>query len=63
MACLNYLTLVIFLSYFGHSKIIPCVSMDSLIKNHVEMGKFPDGFSIILVDGRGRYSNGSPKLS
>jgi hypothetical protein len=62
MACLNYLTLVIFFRYFGHSNMSPCVSMDSLIKNHVEIGKFPHGFSIILVR-HGRYSNGLPKLS
>jgi hypothetical protein len=42
MACLKCL---IFLSlvrdYFLHSTMIPCVSMDSLIKNHVEIGEFP----------------------
>jgi hypothetical protein len=43
MARLNYLSLVIFLRYFDHSNMIPCVSMDSLIKNHVEIGKFPYG--------------------
>ena len=62
MACLNYLTLVIFLRYFDHSNMIPCVSMDSLIKNHVEIGKFPHGFSIILVR-HGSFINGLPIVS
>ncbi len=62
MACLKYVTLVIFLRYFDHSNMIPCVSMDPFTKNHVEIGKFPYGFSIILVR-HGRYSNGLPKLS
>jgi hypothetical protein len=62
MACLNYLSLYIFLWYFDHSNMIPCVSMESFSKNHVETGKFPYGFCIILVR-YGRYSNGSPKIS
>jgi hypothetical protein len=36
MARLNYLSLDIFLRYFDHSKVIPCVGMDSFSKNHVE---------------------------
>jgi hypothetical protein len=42
--------------------MIPCVSMDSLIKNHVEKGKFPYGFSIILVR-HGSFINGLSKIS
>jgi hypothetical protein len=49
MACLNYLSLDIFLIYFDHSNLIPCVSMDPLTKNHVESWDFPYGFCIILV--------------
>jgi hypothetical protein len=37
--CLIFLSLV--RDYFVHSNMIPCVSMDSLIKNHVEIGKLP----------------------
>ena len=62
MAHLNYLTLVIFLRYFDHSYLIPCVIMDPFTKNHVESCWFPYGFSIILV-WYGRYSNGLLKLS
>jgi hypothetical protein len=62
MACLKYITLVIFLRCFDHSKMIPCVSMDSLMKNHVEIGKFPNGFCVILVR-HGSYNNGLPIIS
>jgi hypothetical protein len=62
MASQNYLSLDIFLRYFDHSKIIPCVSMDPFTQNHVEIGKFPYGYCIILVR-YGRDSNGLPKLS
>jgi uncharacterized protein YcfL len=50
MACLNYLTLVIFLRYFGHSKIIPCVIMDPFTKNHVESCSFHMGFELYWFD-------------
>jgi hypothetical protein len=49
MAHLKYLSLHIFLRYFEHSNRIPCVSMDPYSKNHVETGKFPYGFCIIMV--------------
>ncbi len=49
MAHLKYLSLDIFLRYFDHSKIIPCVSMESFTKNHVETGIFPYGFCIKMV--------------
>jgi hypothetical protein len=62
MAHLNYLSLDIFLIYFDHSNRIPCVSMESCSKNHVETGKFPYGLCIIQVR-YGRYTNGSPKIS
>jgi hypothetical protein len=61
IASLKYVTLVIFLKYFDHSYLIPCVSMDSFTKNHVEIGEFPHGFRMILVR-YGRHSNGLPKI-
>jgi hypothetical protein len=61
MAHLNYLSLDIFLIYFDHSNRIPCVSMESCCKNHVETGKFPYGLCIIQVR-YGWYTNGSPKI-
>ena len=61
MAHLKYLSLDIFLRYFDHSSSIPCVSMDPYSKNHVETGKFPHGFCMILVR-YGRHSNGLPKI-
>jgi hypothetical protein len=45
MARLKYLSLDIFLRYFDHSTRIPCVSMDPLSKNHVEIGKFVTSFT------------------
>jgi hypothetical protein len=62
VACLHYHTLYIFLWYFDHSIMIPCVSMLSFNKIHVEKVKFPHGFGIILVM-HVRYTNGSPILS
>jgi hypothetical protein len=46
---LNYVTLVMFLRYFDHSNLLPCVGMVSFTKIHMETGKFPHGFCIILV--------------
>ncbi len=51
-----------FLRYFDHSNRIPCVSMESFSKNHVETAKFPYGLCIILVR-YGWYRNGSPIIS
>jgi hypothetical protein len=45
MARLNYLSLDIFLRYFDHSNMIPCVGMDSLTKNHGEICQFPHDFA------------------
>jgi hypothetical protein len=62
VARLNYVTSVIILTYFDHSNRIPCVSMLSFNKIHVEKVKFPHGFGMILVM-HVTYTNGSPKLS
>jgi hypothetical protein len=62
MAHLKYLSLDIFLRFFDHSNMIPCVSMESCSKNHVETCKFPYGFCIKTVR-YGWYSNGLLKLS
>jgi hypothetical protein len=62
MTHLKYLSLDTFLRYFDCLNMIPCVSMESFTKNHVETGIFPYGLCIILVR-YGSYSNGSPKIS
>jgi hypothetical protein len=49
MAHLKYLSLDDFLRYFDHSNRIPCLSMESFSKNHVETGNFPYGFCIKMV--------------
>jgi hypothetical protein len=60
IACLKCLSLVI-RDYFDHSNMNPCVSKDSLIKNHVEIGEFPHGFCMILVR-HGSFINGLSKI-
>ena len=62
LAYLNYVSFIILSTYFDHSNRIPCVSMLSFNKIHVEEDKFPHAFGMILVM-HVTYSNGSPKLS
>jgi hypothetical protein len=50
-----------FLRFFDHSNMIPCMSMESCSKNHVETCKFPYGLCIIQVR-YGWCSNGSQNI-
>jgi multisubunit Na+/H+ antiporter MnhF subunit len=61
LACLNYVSLVIFLRYLDHFNFNPCVWIDWFTKIHMEIAKFPHRSCIVLIR-HCRYSISLPKL-